>query len=84
MDKNIEKILNSIKFIKQDDWARHQICGDFPEVDARCLTFCCSPAKPCPLRNAVLKKLGLNLEEYIKIKEKSAAEFKQAEGSREI
>lgn len=77
MDNNIQKALESIAFVKKDNWFRHQICGDFPIVDVRCLTFCCSPAKPCMLRNLVLKKLNLTLEDYVKIKEKSATDFEK-------
>lgn len=73
--QEIEKLLNSIQFSKKEDWFNHQICGDFPNVDARCLTFCCSPAKQCLLRNLVLKKLNLSLEDYINKKQKSAEEF---------
>ncbi|MFC1700710.1 hypothetical protein ACFLZ0_01010 [Patescibacteria group bacterium] len=65
----------NIKFIKKNDWLNHQICGDFPEVDVRCLVFCCSPLKPCPARNAILKEMGLTVEDYAKIKEKSGEDF---------
>lgn len=75
MNNNIQQAFESIAFVKKDDWFRHQICGDFPIVDVRCLTFCCAPAKPCMLRNLVLKKLNLTLENYIEIKEKSATDF---------
>lgn len=75
MDNNIQRALDSVTFTKKEDWAKRQICGDFPNVDARSLVFCCSPIKPCVLRNLVLKKLNISLEEYIKIKEKSAEEF---------
>lgn len=72
---NIEKILDEIKLIQREDWMNHQICGDMPNVDTRCLVFCCSPAKPCPLRNIVLRKMGLTVEYYAKMKEKSSKEF---------
>lgn len=75
MDNNIQRALDSIVFGKKDDWVRRQVCGDFPFIDPRCLTFCCSPVKPCMLRNLVLKKLNLTLEDYVRIKEKSASGF---------
>jgi hypothetical protein len=72
-----EKVSEKIKFIKKDDWINHQICGDFPEVDIRCLVFCCSPAKNCPFRNSVLKKIGLTVMDYTKMKERFAEEIKR-------
>lgn len=77
MNQNVEDVLKQIKFIKREDWLNHQICGDFPTVDSRCLIFCCSPRKPCPLRNITLRKMGLTVEDYAKIKEKIAANFEE-------
>lgn len=63
-----KKLSLKIEFIELDDWVYHQVCSTFPKVDVRDLTFCCSPANMCPYRTAVLKKLGLSLEDYIHMK----------------
>ena len=55
---------NKIKLISREDWIKHQICGDFPEVDPKCLAFCCSPVKRCPYRDATLSKLGWDIIDY--------------------
>ena len=73
-----EKISKKIKFIKRNDWTGHQICGDFPKVDIRCLVFCCSPAKPCMFRDTVLQKMGLTLDDYTRMKEQFAQKIKGA------
>jgi len=67
-----EKVSKKIKFIKRDDWIEHQICGDFPKVDIRCLVFCCSPSKPCVFRNTILEKMGLTVDDCIETKEEFA------------
>ena len=72
-----EKISKMIKFIKRDDWTDHQICGDFPEVDTRCLVFCCSPSKPCIFRNTILKKMDLTVDDYTRSKEEFATNFEK-------
>lgn len=71
------KISNKIKFVKRKDWINHQICADFPTVDIRCFVFCCSPAKNCIFRGAVLKKLGLTIKDYIRMKEGFAKGIKK-------
>lgn len=71
------KISKKIKFVKRKDWINHQICGDFPIVDIRCLVFCCSPAKNCVFRNTVLKKMGLTIKDYVRMKEGFAREIKK-------
>lgn len=71
-----EKVSKKIKFIKRDNWIEHQICGDFPKVDTRCLVFCCSPSKLCTFRNTILEKMGLTVDDYIKMKEKFAEQIK--------
>jgi len=65
-----ERVEPNIKFIERNDWIEHQICGDWPEVDIRCLAFCCYPVKDCPYRISVLKKLGLTDKDYIEMKRK--------------
>lgn len=72
-----EKICKKIKFIKRDDWVEHQICGDFPKVDIRCMVFCCSPSKPCIFRNTILEKKGLSVDDYTKIKEGFAEQIQK-------
>jgi len=66
------ELLNKIELVEKEDWINHQICGDYPKVDARCLVFCCSPKKNCPYRNTVLTKLGMDVNGYIKFKRKMA------------
>jgi predicted metal-binding transcription factor (methanogenesis marker protein 9) len=70
-----KKISKEIKFIERKDWTNHQICGDFPNVDLRCLVFCCPPSKDCPFRNSVLKKLNKSVKDYKIFKEKLAKEI---------
>ena len=64
----LEELLNEIELIEKKDWVDHQICGDFPKVDTRCLIYCCISAKSCPYRNAVLYKMGKTSEEYAELK----------------
>jgi len=71
-----KKINDKIKLVEKEDWEFHQICGDFPEVDKRCLVFCCSPVKNCPYRNAVLQKMGLTIRDYTKMKRNFANQIK--------
>ena len=61
-------IQKNIEFVEIKDWQNHQICGDYPKVDVRCLAFCCVPSKKCPYRNAVLDILGLTIKDYEKMK----------------
>jgi len=68
----LTNLLNEIELFEKEDWINHQICGDYPKVDARCLVFCCSPKKKCPYRNTVLMKLGLDVNGYIEFKQKMA------------
>jgi len=68
-------LFKHIKVTAVDDWVKHQICGDLPVLDPRCLIFCCSPSKNCPYRMIALAKLGLNTKKYTEIKKRLAAEF---------
>jgi len=67
-DISLKELLNEIELIEREDWINHQICGDFPKVDVRCLIWCCTSAKPCPYRNAVLSKMGKTSEDYAELK----------------
>jgi len=65
-----KKLEDKITFVSMPDWVNHQICETFPKIDARCISFCCSPSNPCPYRAAVLKKIGWTLNDYIMLKVK--------------
>ena len=67
-----KKLEKKITFVQLSDWENHQICSTFPTVDTRDLVFCCSPSNNCPYRAAVLRKLGLSLADYIKMKRRFA------------
>ena len=67
-----ETLVGKVEKTERDDWINHQICGDFPKIDFRCLVFCCSPKKDCPFRKIALRSVGLNDEDYIKIKQELA------------
>lgn len=71
----LEKASKKVKLVKKNDWESRSICGDFPEVDVRCLIFCCRAPKPCVLRNAVLKKMNLTVNEYAQMKKKFGQNF---------
>jgi predicted metal-binding transcription factor (methanogenesis marker protein 9) len=67
--KLFDKIAKEITFTQRDDWINEQICSLFPkDIDPRCLIWCCSPRNPCQFRAAVLRKLGLSLEDFIIMK----------------
>lgn len=71
-----KKIAKKITFAEREDWINEQICSMFPnDIDIRCITFCCSPRSPCPYRAAVLKKLGWNMKDYIRMKKAAAKIF---------
>ena len=70
-----KKLSKKITFVSLPDWEYHQICETYPQCDLRDLVFCCSPSNPCQFRNSVLKKLGLNLEDYINLKKKFAEDL---------
>jgi predicted metal-binding transcription factor (methanogenesis marker protein 9) len=67
-----KKIEKKLEFVSLPDWEKHQICETFPECDLRTLVYCCAPTNPCPYRAAVLRKLGLSLADYIKMKRRFA------------
>ena len=67
--KLFDKIAKEINFTQRDDWINEQVCSLFPkDIDPRCLIWCCSPRNPCQFRAAVLRKLGLSLEDFIIMK----------------
>lgn len=71
-----KKIEKKITFAAREDWVNEQVCSLFPnDIDIRCITFCCSPRSPCPYRAAVLKKLGWNMKDYIRMKKAAARIF---------
>lgn len=67
-----KRLKKHINLVEREDWTKHQICGDYPNVDLRCLAFCCTPEKKCPHRNSVLKKVGLTVEDYTNLKREFA------------
>lgn len=71
----LEKASQKVKLAKKNDWESRSICGDFPEVDVRCLIFCCRASKACVLRNAVLKRIDLTVDEYAQMKKKFGQNF---------
>jgi len=72
-----KELVKKIEFVDMEDWINHQICGDFPKVDIRCMAFCCSPAKNCPFRNSVLKKLGKTIKDFIEYKSRFGERIKR-------
>lgn len=55
-----KKIMQQIRFIAKKDWQDLSICAIFPEVDIRCLAYCCpEQGKHCVMRNLVLEVSGL-------------------------
>jgi hypothetical protein len=74
-----EELISKVERVERYDWLNHQICGDFPQIDLRCLVFCCSPAKNCPYRNIALKGIGLNAGDYIEIKKRLAKDMLEME-----
>lgn len=71
----LEKASQEVKLVKENDWESRSICGDFPEVDVRCLIFCCRASKSCVLRNAVLKRIDLTVNEYAQMKKTFGQNF---------
>lgn len=67
-DETIEKMSKEASFVCKEDWANHQICGDYPIIDVRSFAFCCSAAKACPWRMAALRALGLDDEALTELK----------------
>jgi len=68
-NKLFKKLSDKITFTQRDDWINEQVCSLFPkDIDPRCLIWCCSPRNPCQFRAAVLRKLGLSLEDFIIMK----------------
>ena len=76
-DEVSKKISDKIEFVEIEDWMDKQIHETFPKVDIRCMAFCCSPTKNCPVRNFVLKKLGKTEEEYAKMKKEFGEDIKK-------
>lgn len=76
-NKLFKKLSAKITFAVRDDWINEQICSLFPkDIDPRCLIWCCSPRNPCQFRAAVLRKLGLSLEDFIIFKAEFAEQIK--------
>jgi hypothetical protein len=77
-NKLFKKLSAKITFSVRDDWINEQICSLFPkDIDPRCLIWCCSPRNPCQFRAAVLRKLGLSLEDFIIMKAEFAEQIKE-------
>ena len=45
------------------------------------LVWCCKPSKPCPLRDMVMRKIDMDVEEYMKLKKELSEELVGASAS---
>ena len=63
-----KRIENELEIVETDEWEEHTICDSFPIADKRQLVYCCPETKMCIFRNSVLKKIGVSLSDYTKLK----------------
>ncbi|KAF5076464.1 methanogenesis marker 9 domain-containing protein [Methanobacterium aggregans] len=45
------------------------------------LVWCCKPSKPCPLRDMVMRRIDMDVDEYMKLKKELSEELVGSEGS---
>lgn len=54
------------------EFAKNTRLGAGKETCFGSLVWCCKPSKPCPIRDHVLRKINMDVDEYMELKKKLA------------
>ncbi len=56
----------------KEEFARKTRLGEGEGTCFGSLVWCCKPSKPCPLRDMVLNRINMSIDEYMELKKKLA------------
>lgn len=60
---------------KKEDFGKKTRLGEGEGTCFGSLVWCCKPSKPCPLRDMVLRKIDMTVEEYMDLKKQLSDEL---------
>lgn len=60
---------------KKEDFGKRTKLGQGEGTCFGSLVWCCKPSKPCPLRDMVLRRIDMSVEEYMDLKEQLSKEL---------
>ena len=71
-----EANLSSQDYIaKKEEFGKKTRLGQGEGTCFGSLVWCCKPSKPCPLRDMVLRKIDMSVEEYMELKKQLSEEL---------
>lgn len=59
----------------KDNFAKKTRLGEGAGTCFGSLVWCCKPSKPCPLRDMVLQKINMSVDEYLSLKKQLSEEL---------
>jgi len=60
---------------KKEEFGRKTKLGQGEGTCFGSLVWCCKPSKPCPLRDMVMRKISMSVEEYMELKKQLSEEL---------
>ncbi|MBI5680214.1 MAG: methanogenesis marker 9 domain-containing protein [Methanobacterium sp.] len=60
---------------KKEEFGRKTRLGQGEGTCFGSLVWCCKPSKPCPLRDMVMRKVDMSVEEYMELKKQLSEEI---------
>lgn len=60
---------------KKEEFGRKTRLGQGEGTCFGSLVWCCKPSKPCPLRDMVMRKIDMSVEEYMELKKQLSEEL---------
>ena len=60
---------------KKEDFGKRTRLGEGEGTCFGSLVWCCKPSKPCPLRDMILRKIDMTVEEYMDLKKQLSEEL---------
>lgn len=77
-----EANISSQEYIaKKEEFGKKTKLGQGEGTCFGSLVWCCKPSKPCPLRDMVLRKIDMSVEEYMELKKQLSEELVGATSS---
>ena len=71
-----EANISSQEYIaKKEEFGKKTRLGQGEGTCFGSLVWCCKPSKPCPLRDMVLRKIDMSVEEYMELKKQLSEEL---------
>jgi len=68
--------LSSQEYIaKKEEFGKKTRLGEGEGTCFGSLVWCCKPSKPCPLRDMVMRKIDMSVEEYMELKKQLSEEL---------